>query len=228
VLKTFSQEPKNLYVTNCVTQRPVFEDLGKGHSLRDLIQEVLRQGPASISQLAKKLKEPYNVELHRLALAGYLKALADLGVLDEREIPPAKVYQLRPTQQRQTVYDAVAARIRELSLSEAEAGRLYVQVLHDLFHRPIFREELRRGGFDHTPILKEATAEERQAARRLFSRSTLKLPFNDPAYHPDPGTSEAPTALREASRHLLGAIVRAEFGANALAQTTRQATLGGA
>ena len=205
----------------------MFEDLAKGHSLRDLIQEVLRQGPASISQLAKKLKDPYNVDLHRLALAGYLKALADVGVLEEREIPPAKVYQLRPTQQRATVYDAVAQRIRELGLPEAEGSRLYVQVFHDLFHRPIFREELRRGGFDYAPALKEATAEERQAARRLFSRSTLKLPFNDPAYHPGAPTPEEAGRLRDVSRHVLGSIVRAEFGATALAQTTRQVTLGG-
>jgi hypothetical protein len=205
----------------------VFEDLGKGHSLRDLIQEVLRQGPASISQLGKKLKEPYNVELHRLALAGYLKALADMGVLEEREIPPAKVYQLRPTQQRATIYDAVAQKIRELSLPEPEASRLFVQVFHDLFYRPIFREELRRAGFDYVPSLKEATAEERQAARRLFSRSTLKLPFNDPAYHPGAPTPDELARLRDASRQVLGSIVRAEFGASGLAQTTRQVTLGG-
>ena len=205
----------------------MFEDLAKGQTLRDLIQEVLRQGPASISQLGKKLKEPYNVDLHRLALAGYLKALADVGVLDEREIPPAKVYQLRPQQQRATIYDAVAQKIRELSQPEPESSRLYVQVLHDLFHRPIFREELRRGGFDYAPSLKEATAEERQSARRLFSRSTLKLPFNDPAYHPGAPTPEESARIRDASRHVLGSIVRAEFGASQLAQTTRQVTLGG-
>lgn len=205
----------------------MFEDLAKGHSLRDLIQEVLRQGPASISQLGKKLKDPYNVDLHRLALAGYLKALADLGVLEEREIPPAKVYQLRPTQQRATIYDAISQRIRELALSEQDSSRLYVQILHDLFHRPIFREEVRRGGFDYAPGLQEATADERQTARRLFSRSTLKLPFNDPAYHPGAPTADDLSRLRELSRQVLGALVRAEFGANALAQTTRQVTLGG-
>ena len=118
-------------------------------------------------------------------------------------------------------------RVRELSLPDPEAGRLFVQVLHDLFHRPIFREELRRGGFDHAPGMKEASAEERQVARRLFSRATIKLPFNDPAYHPGAPSTEEAARLRDGSRHVLGSIVRAEFGATSLAQTTRQVTLGG-
>lgn len=201
----------------------MFEELEKGQSLRDLIDEILRQGPASISQLGKKLKEPYNVQLHRLALAGYLKALADTGLLEEREIPPAKVYQLRPVRARPSLYEAVGTRVRELGWPDPDAARLFVQVLSDLFHRPIFREEIRRGGFERAPGLTEASAEERQAARRLFARATLKLPFNDPAYHA-PAETES---MRDASRGVLAAVVRAEFGMAALAQVTRQATLGG-
>lgn len=204
----------------------MFEDLEKGQSLRDLILEILRQGPASISQLSKILKNPHNVDLHRLALAGYLKALADVGLLDEREIPPAKVYQLRPTQAPPNLYDAVARRVRDLALPEPEATQLFVQVLHDLFHRPVFREELRRAGFEAPPDLREAGAEERQNARRLFSRASLKLPFNDPAYLPAPDDASS-RAVRDAARHILAGVLRQSFHAEHLAQTTRQATLGG-
>lgn len=202
----------------------MFEALEKGQALRDLIVEILRQGPCSISQLGKKLKEHSNVDLHRLALAGYLRALADVGLLEEREIPPAKVYALRPAPSPHSLYDAVAERIRELRLPDPEATRLYVQVLHDLFHRPIFREELRRAGFQPSTGLKEASADERQAARRLFAKSPLKLPFNDPAYVPSLAADEP---AEERARHILASVVRTEFRAANLAQTTRQATLGG-
>lgn len=202
----------------------MFEALEKGQALRDLIVELLRQGPSSISQLAKRLKEHSNVDLHRLALAGYLRALADLGVLEEREIPPAKVYALRPAPSPHSLYDAVAERIRELRLNDLEAAQLCVQVLHDLFHRPVFREELRRAGFHLEGGLKESSAEERQAARRLFAKSPLKLPFNDPAYVPASG--EAAAGREQQARHILASVVRTEFRAANLAQTTRQATLG--
>ena len=204
----------------------MFEELEKGQTLRDVIMEVLRQGPASISQLAKRLKEPYHLDLHRLALAGYLKALADVGLLEEREIPPAKVYALRPAQAAPTLYDAIARRIRDLGQSESEATKLIVQVLHDLFHRPVFREELRRAGFDVVSGLRDATADERQAARRLFAKSPLRLPFNDPAYLPPNPAGDEGHRLRDTARGVLASLVRHEFHATNLAQMTRQETLG--
>lgn len=204
----------------------MFEDLEKGQSLRDLILEILRQGPASISQLSKTLKSAHSIDLHRLALAGYLRAMADVGILEEREIPPAKVYQIRPMQAPPTLYDAVARRVRDMGLPEPEAAQLFVQALYDLFHRPVFREELRRTGFDAVAGLKEAAAEERQNARRLFSKASLKLPFNDPAYLPSPDEASM-RPVREAARHIVAAVLRQSFHAEHLAQTTRQSTLGG-
>jgi len=204
----------------------VFEELEKGQALRDVVLEVLRQGPGSISQLAKRLKEPYNLDLHRLALAGYLKAMADVGLLEEREIPPAKVYALKPTHAPPTLYDAIARRVRDLGLPEPEATKLIVQVLFDLFHRPIFREELRRAGFEGAAGLRDASAEDRQTARRLFAKSPLRLPFNDPAYLPSNIATDEGQRLRDAARGVLASIVLHEFHAAGLAQGTKQATLG--
>jgi hypothetical protein len=202
----------------------LFDELEKGQTLRDLLLEILRQGPGSISQLGKKLKE-HGVDLHRLALAGYLRAMADVGILEEREIPPAKVYALRPTQTPPTLYDACARRVRELNRSDAEATRLFVQVLWDLFHRPVFKEELRRAGF--TPIggIREVSAEERQSARRLVSKSPIKLPFNDPAYLPAAGDTAETAKIRDDARAVLATVLRLEFRAGAAGTPTRQASL---
>lgn len=187
--------------------------------------ELLRDGPKSISQVGKLLKER-GLRLHRLAVAGYLKALADAGLLEEREIPPAKVYTLRPKQAQRDAYSATARRCREAATSEPEAARLYVQALADLFRRPIFREELRRGAFEPSRLLEEVEGEERQAARRHLSKAPLKLPFNDPAYRPLFRDPKDEATLREAGRQVLAAILREELNVGALAMTSKQATLG--
>jgi hypothetical protein len=202
----------------------VFEELEKGQALKDLILEILRQGPCSISQMGKKLKE-YNLDLHRLALAGYLRAMADVGILQEQEIPPAKVYALRPTQSPPTLYDACARRVRELNRSDGEATRLFIQVLWDLFHRPIFKEELRRSGFAPVGGIREVDADERQAARRLVSKTALKLPFNDAAYLPVSGDGPEVTAIRDEARALLASVLRQEFRAASIGPGTRQVSL---
>lgn len=201
----------------------MFEELDKGVSLRDLVTEILRDGPRSISQVGKALQER-GLKLHRLAVAGYLKAMADAGSLEEREIPPAKVYAVRPLVARADLYQHVGERCRQES--PADAARLYLHVLGDLLRRPIFREELRRGGFEAPQGAQEVEGEERQAARRFLSKSPLKLPFNDPAYHSRYANAQEEAVLRERSRAVLAALVRESHHAQTLAMTTRQVTLG--
>lgn len=204
----------------------MFEEIAKGLALRDLIVEMLRDGPRSISQVGKALHER-GLKIHRLAVAGYLKALADSGALDEREIPPAKVYALRPGPAQRDLYVAIAARCREAVGEGPDASRLFLQVLNDLFRRPIFREEFRRGGIEPARDAQEAEGDERQAARRFLSRSALKLPFNDPAYHPRVDDARSRSELHERSQGVLAQLVREEYHAGALAVTTKQSTLGG-
>ena len=204
---------------------PVFEELERGRALREHILEILRDGPRSISQVVAALKAR-GYKLHRLAVAGYLKALADADLLDEREIPPAKVYGVKPGPGARDLYTRVGEQCREHA-SLADAGRLCVQVLSDLMRRPVFKEELRRAGFESVPLAEEVAGEERGVARRFLARSTLKLPFNDPAFRPAYRDPEEQDRWRELSRAVLGAMVREEYHAGALAVTTKQATLGG-
>lgn len=200
----------------------LFEQFEKGLALRDLVAEILRAGPRSISQVGKAFRER-GIKLHRLAVAGYLKALADSGFLDEREIPPAKVYELKPSTSKRDLHASVAARARELTGGAPEASRLYLAALHELLRRPIFASEFKRVGLEVPNDAKESGTEERQAARRFLSRSPLELPFNDPAHLPN-----AEDATREDVRILLGGLLRDEFRASSLAMTTKQSKLGGA
>lgn len=201
----------------------MFEEFEQGVSLRDVVTEILRDGHASISQVGKALRER-GVKMHRLAIAGYLKALADDGYLEEREVPPAKTYRLRPGRAPRSLYEVVGERSGQAA-APADAVRLTVQALVDLFHRPVFREEVRRAGYSPGSGLEEVTGDERQAARRALSGSQLKLPFNDPAFRPEYRDAEDRETLRAASQHLIAGLVRDAFGVQALAQSTKQARL---
>lgn len=202
----------------------MFEDLEKGVVLHELVADILRGGPRSISQIGKDLQQR-GVKLHRLAVAGYLKALSDRGILEEQSIPPAKVYGLKPGAAQRDLYQRVGDECRRHAKSSQEAAKLFLLVLEELFHRPIFMEEFRRGGFDSAPDAVEVPTDDRQLARRFLSKSRLKLPFNDPAFRS--GGSSPGEAVRHRTRSILASLLRSEFRADSLAMTTKQATLGG-
>ena len=74
-------------------------------NMKDLILSYLRNEETSISGLSRSLqKDGYKV--HRLVLTGYLKAMADMGVLRQKEIPPSKVYTLTTGSER-NIYEVV-------------------------------------------------------------------------------------------------------------------------
>lgn len=201
----------------------MFEEFEQGVSLRDVVTDILREGHASISQVGKALRER-GVKMHRLAVAGYLKALADDGYLEEREVPPAKTYRLRPGRAPRSLYEVVGERSGQAA-APADAVRLTVQTLSDLFHRPIFREELKRAGYAPGPGLEEVTGDERQTARRTLSGTPLKLPFNDPAFRPAYRDGEDRERLTNASRQLIAGLVRDAYSMQAMAQVTKQSRL---
>src|SRR5439155_24793158 len=58
-----------------------------GKNLKDLVVAYLREQERSISALTKQLRQD-GYPFHRLFVTGYLKALADAGLLREKDIPP--------------------------------------------------------------------------------------------------------------------------------------------
>lgn len=151
-------------------------------TLQDKILDYLREGEDSISGIHRKLERD-GYKLHRLVLTGYLKALADVGILKEHEIKPSKVYSWRSKVKKRSIYEIVGEKVKKLSDSKAEQARLAVYILQKLFKRAIFLEEVKRCGIDVDDIdAKKVGGEERIQARKVLSNTFVKLPYNNPAY----------------------------------------------
>src|SRR2546427_1496537 len=133
-----------------------------GRNLKDLVVAYLREQERSISALTKQLRQD-GYPFHRLFVTGYLKALADAGILREKDIPPSKVYSTSAHRDL-NLYELVGARCREATGVESDQVRLAVAVLQKLFRRPIFLRELRECGFGGAGRAPPPAREEREEA----------------------------------------------------------------
>src|SRR5256885_335051 len=116
-----------------------------GRNLKDLVVAYLREQERSISSLTKRLKQDgYN--FHRLFVTGYLKALADAGILREKDIPPSKVYSTS-AHREPNLYELVGARCREATREGTDQIRLAAPALRKPFHGRTFLPDLARAGF---------------------------------------------------------------------------------
>jgi len=149
-------------------------------NLKDLVVRYVRDRERSISALTKQL-ETDGYSFHRLFVTGYLKALADVGMLREKEIPPAKVY-TASAHREPNLYEMVGERCREAASEEAAQTRLAVAVLQKLFRRPVFLREIREAGFPGAVDAPAAPKEEREESRRALMKLGLQIPTNEPAY----------------------------------------------
>lgn len=148
--------------------------------MKDLILSYLRNEETSISALSRQLERD-GYKVHRLVLTGYLKALADMGVLKQKEIPPSKVYTLTSASER-NIYEVVGDKCRTLELDDKEAATVGAYVLQNLFHRPVFLHEIRQCGLGDIVLAKRISGEERTEARKALTKNGFRLPTNDPAY----------------------------------------------
>ncbi|MDD3398957.1 MAG: hypothetical protein PHW93_05095 [Candidatus Methanomethylophilaceae archaeon] len=143
-----------------------------------IVIETLGKEGKSISSLAKEL-EKMGFKHHRLILTGYLRALTDIKILKEREIPPAKVY-IPAKQSTDTIYEKVGKRCREISTNPND---LILYTLNRLFRRPIFEIELNMAGI-LDPIGIEADEESIKEARRVLKKAGVQTPNNQAAFLP--------------------------------------------
>ncbi len=147
--------------------------------LRLIILEILKEDGKSISAISRELeKKGYNQ--HRLILTGYLRAMTDLNVLKEKEIPPAKLYVVAKARE-QNVYELVGERIRQLYGEGEKSDKLILVVLSRIMHRAVFTDELAKAGVKTSPG-HEASKEERQEAKQALTRSGFKVPDSLKAY----------------------------------------------
>jgi hypothetical protein len=185
-------------------------------NLKDLVVSYLRLQERSISSLTKQLRQD-GYSFHRLFVTGYLKALADVGVLREKEIPPSKVY-TTSAHREPNLYELVGARCREIVKEERDQARLAVAVLQRLFRRPIFLRELRECGFGGAVDVPPAPREEREEARRGLAKLGLQVPTNEPAY-------AVPDRRSEVRDDVLSELVVERFGLGGLVLETKQTKL---
>jgi len=153
------------------------------HPDRDLKQTIismLSEDGKSISNLSKELKKQ-GFDMHRLILTGYLRALSDLNILKEKEVPPAKVYTAVKGKEKD-IYIRIAEHAR--AISPEQAGELTLYALHRLFRRPIFREELERAGVLELSPGVQAKEEEIADARKFMLKAGFKVPTSSKAYVP--------------------------------------------
>jgi hypothetical protein len=185
-------------------------------NLKDLVVSYIRDQERSISALTKQL-ESDGYSFHRLFVTGYLRALADLGVLREKEIPPAKVY-TASAHRDVNLYEMVGERCREAAADGPAQTRLAVAALQRLFRRPVFLRELRESGFAGAVDAPSVGKEEREEARRALAKLGLQIPTNEPAYR----VEERRNDVRDA---ILCDIIVERFGLTPLVLDTKQMKL---
>lgn len=185
-------------------------------NLKDLVVSYVRSEERSISALTKAL-EADGHSFHRLFVTGYLRALSDVGMLREKEIPPAKVY-TASAHREQNLYELVGELSRRDAADESAQARLAVAVLQKVLRRPIFLRELRESGLAGAIDAPAVAREEREEARRALMKLGLEIPSNEPAYRVEDRRNETRDAI------LCELIVR-RFGLASLVLDTKQMKL---
>jgi hypothetical protein len=145
--------------------------------LKELVLEVLKKDQMSISGVCRELSSK-GVKLHRLELSGYLKALADMNVLKEKDIKPAKVFSASSTRER-NLYELIGDSCSNYARTSDERATLATYCLQKLFKRAVFDMEVKRCGIDGAVEGRKATAEERSEAKSILSRLGYKIPNSD-------------------------------------------------
>lgn len=188
------------------------------HPDRDLKQVIittLSEEGRSISYLSRELKKQ-GFDMHRLTLTGYLRAMTDLNILKEKDVPPAKIYTPVKGKERD-IYLKVAETASLIYPTKAPDLTLYS--LFKLFKRPIFKEELERAGIaDVTPGV-PARDEDVAETRKFLVKAGFKIPTSSKAYVP------TDDYLDEPFQALLAHMILGDTGSTYLVRETKQTKL---
>lgn len=144
----------------------------------NILLEILAQKQMSISGIARELKKT-GFDQHRLILTGYLRALHDMGFIEESNIPPSKVYIFKGKTKRD-IYTIIKEHLKNVDPSERPDIAVYI--LSSLFRRPCFKYELELLGIDvqRTKSIRESKDSRLKEHRASLTR--IKIPQEDPAF----------------------------------------------
>ena len=150
------------------------------NTLFSKISEKLKDKDLSINSICKAIET--DVKIHRLYLSGYLKALVDMGYLDEKKFPPSKIYKLKPQKKNESIYKATGKHVKKMGKNEKEMSEIAVAALQRIFKRAIFGEEIRKCGFNTAYLDAEEEDEEVKELRKILNRSNANIPEKDACY----------------------------------------------
>ncbi len=204
--------------------------------------ELLEGRRLSISGLSRELKAR-GIDEHRLVLTGYLRALRDLKILEEIEVPPSKIYAL-PEKAAETLSEKInESRAPEVSDPEEVYSILRAQLLKinldfripvgvyvvsRLFERPCFRRELKLLGItqkhleqylEKPGIVCEAQDAHLKKARADITK--IEIPPDDPAYEMRENREEVTRLANE----VLAGMIKHRINLEGLVAKSKQTTL---
>lgn len=205
--------------------------------------ELLDGRQLSISGLSRELKAG-GIEEHRLVLTGYLRALRDLELLEEIEVPPAKIYALpekgrEPLQEKSRelrpadsfsnpddIYLTFRTQLLKIDLDFRIPVGVYV--ISRLFERPCFRRELKLAGItqkhldqymEKPGIVCEAPDSYLKKARADITK--IEIPPDDPAYEIRENREEVTKLANE----VLAGMIKHSIDLEGLVAKSKQTTL---
>lgn len=198
------------------------------------VMELLDGRRLSISGLTRELKAE-GIEEHRLVLTGYLRALRDLGLLDEVEVPPSKIYAIpekgraskpEDSSNPEDIYLIFRSQLLKIGLDFRIPVGVYV--ISRLFERPCFRRELKLVGItqkhldqymEKPGIVCEAPDSHLKKARADVTK--IEIPADDPAYEIRENRDEVTRLANE----VLAGMIKHRMDLEGLVAKSKQTTL---
>ena len=212
--------------------------------------ELLEGRQLSISGLSRELKAE-GIDEHRLILTGYLRALRDLEILEEFEVPPSKIYalperdkelspekgiehvsetgkEIRFTEppEQEDIYSIFRTQLIKIDLDFKIPVGVYV--ISRLFERPCFRRELKLIGItqkhlDHY-LAKPGMVCEAPDSHLKKARADItkiEIPPDDPAYEIRENKEEVTRLANE----VLAGLIKHRVDLEGLVAKSKQTTL---
>lgn len=212
--------------------------------------ELLEGRQLSISGLSRELKAG-GIDEHHLVLTGYLRALRDLNILEEIEVPPSKIYSL-PEKIKESLPEKIEESFPEKGKEQkppepSDSEDIYsifrtqllkidldlripvgVYVVSRLFERPCFRRELKLIGITQKHLdqylEKPGIVCELPDSHLKKARSDItriEIPPDDPVYEIR-GPREEVTRL---ANEVLAGLIKHRIDLEGLLAKSKQTTL---
>lgn len=212
--------------------------------------ELLEGRQLSISGLSRELKAE-GIDEHRLILTGYLRALRDLEILEEFEVPPSKIYAL-PERDKELSpekgIEHVSETSKEVRFTEPpEQEDIYsifrtqlikidldfkipvgVYVISRLFERPCFRRELKLIGITQKHLDQYLAkpgmvceAPDSHLKKARADITKIEIPLDDPAYEIRENKEEVTRLANE----VLAGLIKHRVDLEGLVAKSKQTTL---